>query len=207
MNKYNYLLLILLILLEQSCSNKKETKISDAEMAIKVDSAMKATMKQVQEENDSIVKVSNIAKMKNKQYKWIYTEREDKMTSSKKYYAEIEANEVLRFNFPYDGGSIATLTLRSKGKSSQDIYLSVSKGQFKNDSDGGVIKIRFDDNVAKKYSYSNSSDGSTDIIFLDSVGSILDKIKKSKRMLIEVEFYQEGLRVIEFYTEGLKWEH
>jgi hypothetical protein len=204
-NKHLFIALSFVFLI-QSCT-KSSSKISDAEMAIKVDSAMKATIKEVQEESDSVTKASNIAKMNNKQYKWTYYEKEDKMTSSKTHFAEIEANEVLRFGFPYDGGSIATLTLRTKNKSNKDIYLRVSKGQFKSDSDGGSVKIRFDDNTAKNYSYSESSDGSSDIIFLNNVNSITEKLKKSKVVLIQVEFYQEGLRTIEFYTEGLNWEY
>ena len=204
-NTYAIIVLLFAILI-QSCT-KNSTKISDDEMTINVDSLMKQTIKEVQEASDSIIKASNIATMKNKQYKWTYSEKEDKMTSSQTHYAEIEANEVLRFGFPYDGGSTATLTLRTKNKSNKDIYLRISKGQFKSDSGGGSVKIRFDDNTAKNYSYSEASDGSSDIIFLNNVNSITEKLKKSKVVLIQVEFYQEGLRTIEFYTEGLNWEH
>jgi hypothetical protein len=203
-NKHLFIALSFVFLI-QSCT-KSSSEISDAEMAIKVDSAMKATEREFQKEKDSTYKANNEKNMSNKSYKWVYTEREDKMTSRKNYFAEIDANELLRFNFPYNGGSIATLTIRSKGKS-KDIYLQVSKGQFNSNSDGGKLKIRFDDEIAKSYSYSTASSGSSDIIFIDNVSSVLEKIKKSKKMLIQVEFYQEGLRVIEFYTEGLKWEH
>lgn len=41
--------------------------------------------------------------------KWLYSDDEDKMTSIKTYYAELTVNDELMFDFPYDGGSVATL--------------------------------------------------------------------------------------------------
>lgn len=136
---------------------------------------------------------------------WSYHDVEDKMTSKKIEFASITANEELQFDFPYDGGAIATFTIRKKNGST-DIYLQVSKGQFNNTFEGGMIKIRFDNNPAKKYSYAGASDGSSDIIFINSVREVVNKIKSSKKMIIEAEFYNEGNRQIEFSIEQLKWE-
>lgn len=136
---------------------------------------------------------------------WTYYEKEDKMTLEKVKYAAIYANDLLEFEFPYNGGSVAGLTLRKRGKS-LDLFLQVTKGQFNGTFDGGQVRIRFDDNPPKKYSFSGASDASSDIIFLDSEKEIVNQIKKSKKMIIEVEFYQNGLRQIEFNVGGLKWE-
>ena len=38
--------------------------------------------------------------------KWLYSDEEDKMTSKKKYYAQLIANDELMFDFPYNGGSL-----------------------------------------------------------------------------------------------------
>lgn len=135
---------------------------------------------------------------------WKYYEEEDKMTSKKIVSATVSAAEMLHFDFPYSGGSKAKFTIR-KQNGRIDIYLRVSQGQFNSSFSGGNLKIRFDQNPLKVYSFSGASDGSSDIIFINSAKDIISRIKSSKKMLIEVEFYNEGLRQIEFNVEGLEW--
>ncbi|GEC78152.1 hypothetical protein [Flavobacterium aquatile] len=137
--------------------------------------------------------------------KWQFSEDVDKMTSKTVNYASIQANEELEFNFPYDGGSVATLTIRKKD-GTIDIYLNVSKGQFNSSYDGGSIRIKFDNDSPKTFSFSAASDGSSDIIFINSTKTIISKLKTTKQMIIEVEFYNEGLRQIEFDVDGFEWK-
>lgn len=139
---------------------------------------------------------------------WVYSEKEDKMEGGKKYFAEVTATEKLKFEFPYDGGSTATLALRNaEGKNS--IMLSVSKGQYNSDITGenNSLKMKFDDEKPMTVSYGIPSDGSSDLIFINSEAEIINKLKAAKKVLIEVEFYNEGNRQIEFIVDGLKWDH
>ena len=136
---------------------------------------------------------------------WQYQEEEVKMTSKKIQFASITATELLIFEFPYDGGSVASFTIRKK-PGSLDSYLRVSKGQFNSTFEGGTVRIRFDENQPKRYSFSEASDGSSDIIFINSTKEIISKIKAAKHMIIEAEFYDEGHRQIEFNVANLKWD-
>lgn len=136
--------------------------------------------------------------------KWNFSESIDKMTSNKIKFASVEATEELEFKFPYDGGSIATLTIRNKDNNN-DIYLHVSKGQFNRGYDGGDLRIKFDDNPPHNYSFSSASDGSSDLIFINATKGIISKLKVSKKVIIEVEFFNEGIRQIEFDVQGFKW--
>lgn len=137
--------------------------------------------------------------------KWQFQEEVDKMTSNTVKYASIDANEELIFNFPYDGGSVASLTIRKKD-GSNDIYLSVSKGQFNGTYDGGQVRIKFDEEKPKKFSFTAPSDNSSDVIFINSTKAIISKLKTSKKIIIEAEFFNEGNRQMEFDVTGFKWE-
>jgi hypothetical protein len=137
--------------------------------------------------------------------KWVFQEDVDKMTSKTVKYASIDANEELEFKFPYDGGSVASLTIRKKD-GSNDIYLSVSKGQFNGAYDGGQVRIKFDEEHPKKFSFTAPSDNSSDMIFINSTKAIISKLKTSKKVIIEAEFFNEGNRQIEFDVTGFKWE-
>lgn len=142
---------------------------------------------------------------KEKISKWFYSEKVDKMTSEVKKFAWINANELLHFDFPYDGGSTATLTIR-KANNDIDIYISVSKGQFTSTYDNQFVTVRFDDNPPQKIKYLEPADHSSDLIFLTQEKEILKNIKKSKKMLVEAMFFNEGNRVMEFNIENLVFD-
>jgi len=137
--------------------------------------------------------------------KWSYATEKNKMTSGDIKYASIDANELLYFSWSHKGGATATFTVRKK-EGENDIYLQVSKGMFNsNGSYANMLRIRFDDGQSFRVSYSRPSDNSSNTIFLGSVPTILNKLKKAKKMRIEVEFYMDGTRVIEFDVAGFTW--
>lgn len=135
--------------------------------------------------------------------KWSYDNSEDAM-DGKYYTASIDADDLLNFDFPYNGGSTATLTIRKK-RGGTDMYLRVSKGQFNSTYDGGRVRVKFDAKPAQTYSFLGASDGSSDIIFFEGVKGLITRMKNSERMIVEAEFYNNGRQKMTFQTEGLKW--
>ncbi len=137
---------------------------------------------------------------------WEYQEEVDKMTSKKKYLANIVSDNELNFEFPYNGGSHGSIMIRKKDGST-DIILRISKGQFMTDLDGVKVRLRFDDEPAFSVTGTQSSDNSSDLLFLSSESKIIDKLKKSKSLIVEAEFYNEGLRTLDFNIQGFEWKH
>ena len=138
---------------------------------------------------------------------WQYSDEDDKMTSIKTYFAQVDANEELLFDFPYDGGSTASIFIRNKEKSN-NVMLRVSKGQFIcSPSSGCTIRIRFDDTKAETFECSEPSDYDPTTLFINSASRFIKKCKNSKKMIVEAEFYRAGLKQMEFNIEGLKWDH
>ena len=138
---------------------------------------------------------------------WQYFDQEDKMTSKKTYYALVEANELLEFDFPYNGGSTVTLTIRNKN-GENNAYLSVTKGQMLTRSyETTSYRVRFDNQPLQYYPFVAPSDNSSDLAFINNTTKFIKNLKKSKKVIVELEFYQEGLRAIEFDVSNLKWNH
>lgn len=136
---------------------------------------------------------------------WQYSEDEDKMTHEKRYFASCVSNNEIEFEFPYDGGSNFTLTLRNMGKGNE-IILEVSKGQFMPGiMSGEYCRVKFDEGETVKYTYNSAEDGSADIIFFDNSPKFLLNLKKAKKLMIEAPFYNAGRQVIYFDVEGLNW--
>ncbi|MBN1325875.1 hypothetical protein JW977_02760 [Candidatus Falkowbacteria bacterium] len=136
---------------------------------------------------------------------WKYGENVDKMTSEKIYYAYTTSTNRIDFDFPYNGGSNFQLLVRNGGKKNE-ILLSVSKGQFMTSIGYSDVRVKFDDNKPIVINYSSPSDGSYDTIFLKQSDTLISELKKSKKVIVEAEFFDEGNQLIEFNVEGFKWD-
>ncbi|AYO58206.1 hypothetical protein CO230_08765 [Chryseobacterium sp. 6424] len=131
---------------------------------------------------------------------WIYPENTDKMDKSGKL-AMTTSKDILEFEFPYGGGSTSTLLIQSRNGRTDVIY-QIEPGQIMTEN---PVRIKFDDKAPYSLGVNQSTDLSSNIIFLQSSSKVLSDIKKSKKMVIEVDFYKEGMRQVEFNVEGLKW--
>lgn len=138
---------------------------------------------------------------------WQYSEQIDEMTDKNTYCAYTVSTNEVTFDFPYEGGSSLTFTIRDSPQYGKDMYIRISKGQFNAKYNGTKIKVRFDDDPAFDVYCNESSDLSMDILFLRGYNKILPKLKKAKTMKIAAEFFNEGVRTFTFDVEGLEWNH
>lgn len=179
------------------CNESKEIKIDKIEADSTV---LKTINKEVASKATGNVEIPSSSN-------WTYSEDEDKLTSKKTYYASTEATELLNFDFPYDGGTTATLYVRTKSGLT-DVFVKFSKAQLIIDSyDGSNFRVRFDKKPASTYMFTGASDHSSDITFLQNSTRFIKNLKASKKVIIELEFYKEGFRAIEFNVEGFKWNY
>jgi hypothetical protein len=145
-------------------------------------------------------KFSELRKLGNN---WEYDSTENKMGEKVKF-ARVSASELVFFDFPYSGGSTGAITIRKK-RGDLDIYFTISRGQIDTDIDETYIRVKFDNEKPVNYSMSEADDGSSDILFFNNKSSLLKKIRKSKRMVVEVPFYQNGVKQFEFRIRNLNW--
>lgn len=136
--------------------------------------------------------------------KWDYSESSDRMTGKTRKYAKIDCDDKINFDFPYNGGSTFALTIRKSG-SKNEILLSCDKCQFLHSYSGdNYVQVKFDNGSPESYSFVNASDGSSDVIFIESSKRFINKLKKSNHLLIRAEFYQ-ATKDIDFSVKGLDW--
>jgi hypothetical protein len=135
---------------------------------------------------------------------WTYYVDQDAMRGSKTNYSEIESNNLLYFSPPYEGGGRGTLTIRRTNGGS-DILLRISKGQFIcNPFSNNEISAKFDEGGIQHFHCATSSDGDTSVVFVTPERRFLSELKRSSRLVIEVTFFQEGMRQLTFNIRGLK---
>lgn len=136
---------------------------------------------------------------------WHYEKRVDQEGRTV-YKASIISPTLLEFDFPYNGGSTATLVIRKRADDTH-VYIQVSKGQFNRSFQGGRARVRFDGSAPMTYSFSAAENGSANVIFFDVEQALINKMKASRNMVVDVEFAGQGNRQIAFKTAGLIWNH
>lgn len=166
---------------KESNSNNKTNQLSDSSEA----------------KADELVKKEN----------WQNTTSNDEMRGTKSMStATISTNQV-NFAFPYGGGSNLVLNVRNNNKT-KDVIIVISKGQFICGSlDGCPVSFKFDNDPVQTITMIGSDSHDSDILFINSqktANRVIQKLKTSKRLIIEPKFYQEGSKQFTFDVSGFK---
>lgn len=103
------------------------------------------------------------------------------------------------------GAQRATLILRKHPRYGKDVILTIERGQFLCSFDGCNVMVKFDEHKPLRFSASEPSDHSTTVIFINDYAGFVARAKKSKKIYIEAQFFQEGARVFEFTSKGLNF--
>jgi hypothetical protein len=135
---------------------------------------------------------------------WEYRNDTDRMRGTSTVEATVTSNNTVDLQFPY-GEVHGELWVRKRG-GSLDAAFEVEKGQVLcNSFIESVVSIKFDDRAIQKFRCTDASDGSNNVAFLLPAGRFLSEVKKSKRAIVEAEFFQQGRQQFTFDTTGLTW--
>ena len=135
---------------------------------------------------------------------WEYRSKTDQMRGSTTRFAESTSTNKVNFSAPYAGGSYLELTLRERSKDGLNILFTISKGQFQCSS-GCKFFAKFDEGKIYEIAATGSSSGSVDTIFVEDEPPFLEALRNSRKLIVEMEFFQEGSNQFVFNTAGLKW--
>lgn len=188
-----FFLLLTITSVTYSCSNSNKSGTNNDEVISQKGSA-----------TDSIVEEPLVKESEPKD-NWEYSEDTNEMDDTKSYFANILAEDQLYFDFPYQGGTAVGLLIRKKS-SGTDVILRISQGQFMSNYNSN-IKVRFDDDKPETYTFDEPSDNSSTVIFINNAKKFINRLKKSERLIIQCEFYNNGTQTIKFNTTGFVWDH
>ena len=155
-----------------------------------------------------VKKESHIDGLASESAKWEYSQKIDELRNQNTYIARNTSTNVIDFGFPYNDSSMV-LTLRKDPKYGNDIMFYVN-GQFNGCFDSCNITVKFDDNKLEHYRMVGSEGGDNSTIFISSSKSMkvfADKLKKSKKLIVEASFYNHGKGQFIFDVSGLDWKH
>lgn len=138
---------------------------------------------------------------------WNTNISEDSMRGTKTIFTSNTSNNSVNFDFPYNGGSKLSLTVQNNSRQ-KDIYITILKGQFLCSlSEDCKVNFKFDNGSIQAISMVGSSSQESNVLFVENsktIRSLIEKMKKSRSLIIEPMFYQEGSRQFYFNLEGFK---
>lgn len=136
---------------------------------------------------------------------WEYFIDTDEMRETKNRYAQLEGSNTINLEFPY-GEQRGRLMLRQSAQYGFDILVGVRSGQIMCNSFSNThISVKFDDGPIQRYGCVDASDGTSNMVFVEGAQGFLNKLKKSEKMIVEAEFYRDGMQQLTFDTANLEW--
>lgn len=139
---------------------------------------------------------------------WDFSISKDDMTDNNNIWARIESDDYVSQEFPYEGFTYASITVRYMKKYGYDVLIQITKGQINGSSYNGTnyITARFDGGTPKKYYFDEAADGSPEMVFLRSKSDFISKCKKAKDIKIDLPLYKGGRPTFTFHVdEPLVW--
>jgi len=137
---------------------------------------------------------------------WNYRSSLDPMTDKPTQFAcTTSTNEVL-LDWPYSNVS-ADLCIRQSPQHGLDAYLKLNgDGQILCRSyNDCTVSIRFGDREPQRFSATEASDNSSNIIFITNASRFIQNVKGAETTKVQIELYQAGSQAVEFNTKGLEW--
>ena len=139
---------------------------------------------------------------------WEYAGASDPMGTGRSDWACRLSVTDVNLNSPYPDQR-ARLCLRKSTRHGDDIYVTLPDGgQFIcRVYNGCTVRVRFDDGPATAWTALEASDGSSNILFLRGASRFFTRVRGTKRVLIEAEFYEAGVQTMEWSTADLHLEN
>jgi len=138
---------------------------------------------------------------------WSYDETFDAMRNKSTYFACVKSDNELEFRFPYDGGVHGTLCFRNSSQFGTDVYLTMEKGQFTCSFEGCAVHLKFDGGRILSFGASEATGGNANVLFIHGYSKLKQLMRNGKHLILEAEFYEDGMEQLQFTISGFDWKH
>lgn len=129
---------------------------------------------------------------------WTYSESADDMAAGTIRFAALQSVNSFVLGFPYEGEQRGTLTLRKHPRYGTSVLLMVSRGQILCGISDCSFQVRFDDGQSRAWAMSEPESRDSTILFVNNWSRFVEQMRSSKRVRVEVIFYQQPPVTLEF---------
>ena len=141
---------------------------------------------------------------------WGYSETKDEMRGTTSYIALRFSSNTINQDPPYDGDTYGFVGLYKLSTNRNAITLGITKGLLMCGSAKCKIPVKFDDGKVEIYTMNTFTGSDRGGLFIDNPKAVKEfstKLKKSKKLLIELPIYGVGSEQFTIDTSDLKWDH
>ncbi|BEN27025.1 hypothetical protein RGP44_002894 [Serratia marcescens] len=141
---------------------------------------------------------------------WKVSYQNDEMRGTSQKLAYATSDNLVNFEFPYNGGSRLGIMIASantklgEGEKPDSLpliraMLFIDKGQFQcNPYNDCHISVKFDNGEIQSFPMEEASAGRADAILVSDSDEFINNLKKHKTLIIEAEFYRAGNKQFKF---------
>lgn len=137
---------------------------------------------------------------------WAYETTSDRMGRGNSQIASVESKDPVALEWPHNKRQRATLYLRRHSTGRLDAFLVVDPSQFDCSISGCYVTLKFDAGKATRWGASPADNGRSEAIFFNDPGTLLQRLRKSKVLLLEAAFFRQGRHIMEFSVGGLTFK-
>lgn len=139
---------------------------------------------------------------------WKYQNDLDKMTGKAEKYAIATSSNSLSLAFPYAGANKGRIYVQKHPQNGTNVYLIIDKGQILCSAvTKCTVQIRFDDDQPITFKGGGAADHDSRVVFILDSKRFIARATKAKKILAQINLYQNGNQVLEFSTaEPLVWD-
>lgn len=127
---------------------------------------------------------------------WTYDSNVDEITGKSKFYACTTSAEGMKLCFRKIGNEFDSL-----------ISFPDHEEQFLCLEDGCGTKVKVDDHAAFTIYGTETAEGDTHVMFLNSPQKLLSAVRRAKELKLQPPLFERGTTVYHFNVSGLNWSH
>lgn len=136
---------------------------------------------------------------------WTYSESKDELRGVTTYIACTTSENLAQLSPPYQPVT-AELCLRRGPPSTVAYVMLDGAGQIIcRPYDDCRVAVSFGDARPVHFPGAEAADNSSNIIFIEGVKGFADRLRRSRRAVVELTLYEAGNQQLKFNTSGLKW--
>jgi hypothetical protein len=135
---------------------------------------------------------------------WSKDESVDSMTGKPVVNLQNRSTYSFPLDFPHRGMHYAYIVVRKHPRYGTDAMITVDEGQLHCQYRNCRILVRFDQGKPTSFSVSGPADNSSDTWFIDDTSRFIGQLSRAKNVIVELQFYQQGIRELKFETTGFK---
>lgn len=120
--------------------------------------------------------------------------------------AQTISTNVAKLKSPYGSSKMELALIKNKEKEFEAMFQVIGQFDCQQENKNCQLIIRFDNNPVEKFKYKLAANGRDDLVFITDKERLLKNLKKSKKMIVSTNIFNNGIVRYTFAVNGLVFD-